>query len=374
MRGLEPHHTLGRLVAAVAAAAILLVGCSSDESGGSDDMPATTTAATTTLPDVAPLVVDFAEAPFPVGATEGVQFATDISCGDQERNVFDIALPPGAEPGTTDTPWVVYLHGGGFTAGDKSGYWEDLAEAGDDNDAAAYLDAGVAVVSMNYRLLDAVDSEGVIKPMGDVARCLQFLRLYGPSTFGLDPENVVLTGGSAGAGTALWLGTHDDLADPASADPVARQSTRPVAVAVRETQATYDLTRWIGEVFADYSDTFGDSGLVDIAIALGQGQRLLSFFGVTAPEALQTPELVEYRDNVDILAQMDGDDVPIWVANTQTDEAVPVNLDLIFHHPHHARILGQRAEEVGLPAVVTFGPGAIPSESQRDFVLRSLGV
>lgn len=357
---------------AIAAVSLLVAGCS-DDGSGSGETP-TSVVTTTTVPEVDPLEVSFGVAPFPTGSVSDTRFATDISCGDHERNVFDIVLPPDAEPGTADTPWVVYLHGGGFTAGDKAGYWEDLAEAGDDNDVAAYLAAGVAVVAMNYRLLDPVDSEGVIKPMTDVARCLQFLRLYGPATFGLDPQNVVLTGGSAGAGTALWLGTHDDLADPASEDPVARQSTRPVAVAVRETQATYDLTRWIDEVFVDYSDTFGDSGLVDIAIALGQGQRLLSFFGVTTPEALETPELVEYRNNVDILAQMDGGDVPIWVANTQTDEAVPINLDLIFHHPHHARILGQRAAEVGLPAVVTFGPGKVPAESQRDFVMRSLQV
>lgn len=51
-------------------------------------------------------------------------------------------------------------------------------------------------------------------------------------------------GGSAGAGTSLWLATRDDPADPAASDPVLRESSRVCAAVINSTQATYDLTRW----------------------------------------------------------------------------------------------------------------------------------
>ncbi len=42
----------------------------------------------------------------------------------------------------------------------------------------------------------------------------------------VDKTRVAAYGGSAGAGTSLWLAFHDDLADPKSADPVLRESSR----------------------------------------------------------------------------------------------------------------------------------------------------
>ena len=39
--------------------------------------------------------------------------------------------------------------------------------------------------------------------------------------FGIDPARIAASGSSAGAGIALWVGFHDDLADPGSPDPVA---------------------------------------------------------------------------------------------------------------------------------------------------------
>jgi len=38
----------------------------------------------------------------------------------------------------------------------------------------------------------------------------------------------------------MWLAFHDDLADPKSDDPVARQSTRLTCIAVLNGQSSYD--------------------------------------------------------------------------------------------------------------------------------------
>ena len=48
------------------------------------------------------------------------------------------------------------------------------------------------------------------------------------------------TGGSAGADISLWLGFHDDMADPKSDDPVKRQSTRVCCVGAIDAQTSLD--------------------------------------------------------------------------------------------------------------------------------------
>ena len=75
--------------------------------------------------------------------------------------------------------------------------------------------------------------------MHDAARALQFVRKKA-SEWNFDPERIGLSGGSAGACTALWLAFHDDLADPSAADPISRESTRPMCVAVEVAQTTLD--------------------------------------------------------------------------------------------------------------------------------------
>ena len=106
------------------------------------------------------------------------------------------------------------------------------------------------MATADYRLIRKPEEIGVIKSLRDRALCLQFIRRHA-DRLGLDPQRVVLMGASAGAGTSLWIGTTDDLADPGSADPVLRQSTRVSGVVLLETQATYDIGRWSIDVFPD---------------------------------------------------------------------------------------------------------------------------
>ena len=57
-------------------------------------------------------------------------------------------------------------------------------------------------------------------PCATAPRVVQFLR-FKATELGIDPARIAASGSSAGAGIALWVGFHDDLADPKSADPVA---------------------------------------------------------------------------------------------------------------------------------------------------------
>jgi acetyl esterase/lipase len=90
-------------------------------------------------------------------------------------------------------------------------------------------------VAINYRLIGK-HTQGVTPPvkapLHDAARALQFVRSKA-RVWNIDKERIGAAGTSAGACSSLWLAYHDDLADPQSKDPVARESTRLGASAFR---------------------------------------------------------------------------------------------------------------------------------------------
>src|SRR5262245_33970485 len=158
---------------------------------------------------------------------------TNVKYGPHRRNVLDLWKAKSDKP----TPLVVYIHGGGFAAGSKetlNGYMLD-----------ALLKAGISVMAINYRL-----SPGVSFPAHylDSARSIQYARLHAKE-WNIDPKRIGATGGSAGAGTSLWIGFHDDLAEPNNSDPVLRESTRLSCMVVIGAQSTYDprkIKEWVG--------------------------------------------------------------------------------------------------------------------------------
>ncbi len=105
------------------------------------------------------------------------------------------------------------------------------------------LAQGISVVAINYRLIKHAEADAVTPPvkapLHDAARALQFVRGMAKE-WNLDKSRIGAAGGSAGACSSLWLAFHDDLADPKSADPVARESTRLFCAAVNGAQTTLD--------------------------------------------------------------------------------------------------------------------------------------
>lgn len=238
----------------------------------------------------------------------------------------------------------------------------------------SYLAEGVAFASIDYRLLQSPDPDGVIKSLTDSTRALQFIR-YHSEQLNIDPDNVILMGGSAGAGTSLWIGFNDDMADPRSEDPVLRQSTRVTALIAIATQATYDIGKWTTVVFAEYR-----LNLSELADALGLAQALLDFYGITDVDDFDSPAILEYRARVDMLDLMDADDPPFYAQNDLEPagpNAPPITVNLAFHHANHARVLAERADEVGLENVV-YIPGLMIADPSGDdslaFALRHFGL
>ena len=254
------------------------------------------------------------------------KFSSDIKYDEHERNSFDIILPDK----TSTTPLVIFIHGGGFMGGDKRQAYERYQPQIND-----FLGRGIAFASINYRFLADTD-RGLMTSLLDSKRCLQFIR-YHAASFNIDPTKVAIFGSSAGAGTSLWIGLNDDLAEPDNNDPILRESTRVPAIGAIATQATYDILRW-EEVFESY-------GVSIARIPEHLLQRLNPFYGLEKFDQVHDPNIVAYREKVDMLKLIDENDPPIWVKNEQDD--VPPMFDL-QHHPAHAQLLKKYADSIGL--------------------------
>ncbi|MFL3659041.1 MAG: family 16 glycoside hydrolase [Opitutales bacterium] len=157
---------------------------------------------------------------------------TEVAYGDHERHVLDFWKADSDRP----TPVAFVIHGGGWNGGSK----ERLHRFAEPN---ALLAAGISVVAINYRYVSQAVEAGIeppVKaPLHDAARALQFIRSKADD-WGLDKRRIGAAGGSAGACSSLWLAFHDDLANPDSEDPVARESSRLWCAAVNGAQTSLD--------------------------------------------------------------------------------------------------------------------------------------
>jgi hypothetical protein len=276
----------------------------------------------------------------------------DVKYGPHERNVLDIWLAKSDRP----TPVAIFIHGGGFVGGDKSKMYGSP-------DIDAFLEAGVSFATINYRFRNT-DPRGVRASLQDAKRALQFIRSKA-AEWNLDKARIGAYGGSAGAGTSLWLGVRDDMADPGSDDPVLRESTRLSVVGATGTQATYDVLQW--------------QELLKLELDEAMTQEMLGFFGLKSEAELQSEEGKAIRAELDMLAQMSADDPPIYVRNNQEGGTPPKDRGHLYHHPLHAAAVKKRADEVGIEAqvyapAIGIQPPKEKQESLVEFFLRHLGV
>lgn len=158
----------------------------------------------------------------------------DVAYGPYERNRLDFWSAGVEEPAAL----VVNIHGGGFKMGEKAAGPQLLKWASE---------KGVAVAAIAYRF-----SQDAIAPASftDAARAIQFLR-HKADEWGVDKTRVATIGPSAGAGLGMWMAFRENMADPASDDPVLRESTRLACVIGNSGQSSYD-PRFIRELFPDF--------------------------------------------------------------------------------------------------------------------------
>jgi acetyl esterase/lipase len=111
---------------------------------------------------------------------------------DDPKRTLDVYSPPDAK----NLPVVFWIHGGGWQTGDKS----DVKLK-----PQMFMDQGFVFVSVNYRLLPAVDMLTLTR---DVAKSCRWVEDH-IAEYGGDPRRLLVGGHSAGAQLAALLCTDE---------------------------------------------------------------------------------------------------------------------------------------------------------------------
>jgi acetyl esterase len=263
----------------------------------------------------------------------------DVSYGPHQRNTLDLWKAKSEHP----APLVIYIYGGGFLIGDKKEVSKLLVET--------CLRQGISVAAINYRY----STQAVYPaPMLDGAHAVQFLRLHARE-YNLNPKAFAATGGSAGGGISLWIGFHDDMADPESNDPMLRQSTRLSSMAVNGAQTSYD-PRFIAKLISE--DT-------------GRTGALRPLFGVKPGEdVFQAKELFQLYEDASPVNHLSADDPPVFMYYPKSNTPLPAARGDI-HHPGFGYFLKERMDKLGIECIVKVKEdyeGKPPDQSQLDII------
>ena len=254
-----------------------------------------------------------------VGQSRPKPTFADVKYGPHERNVLDIYQAKSDKP----TPLVVYIHGGGFVGGDKKGVAPAIVDK--------CLQSGVSVAAINYRFLEHAALPDILR---DSARAIQFLR-FNCSKYNIDKKRIASYGGSAGAGTSLWLAFHDDLADPKSKDPVLRESTRLSAAGSLNGQFSYDFERW-AEFIGEYPGTREN-----------MASKILNMYGLKDPNEVSSEKGKAIRADLDMYGLLTKDDAPVFLY-TAGKNTNPTDHGHYVHHPRHSIAIRDKCKQAGV--------------------------
>ena len=280
----------------------------------------------------------------------------DASYGSHPKQVMHFWKTPQA---TADTPapLLFFIHGGGWQGGDRmSGLTGMMPKM---------LAAGVSVVSIEYRFIkeamDAGIEPPVQAPLSDAARALQTVRSRA-AEWQIDKTRIAASGGSAGACSSLWLAFHDDMADPKSADPVARESTRVLTAAVTGAQTTLDPlqmkewtpnSRYGGHAFGFMRNSDKRDG--QFAEFLAARDRLLPVINQYSPYAL-----------------VSADDPPIYL-QYGAQPALGQEQKDPTHSANFGVKLKERLDQAGVPCELVYpGAAGVQHPSVTDYLLARL--
>lgn len=156
-----------------------------------------------------------------INLIKNVRYASipDIAKDSTSDRILDLYLPQ-ADIKKNSLPVFIFIHGGGFTGGDKGGVFDLCSKI---------AGQGFAVVSINYRLtlkykkvsgascsanmskglppngkFHPVLNEAICNASDDAISALKWVK-DNASQYNLDTDKVVISGGSAGAMTALYV-------------------------------------------------------------------------------------------------------------------------------------------------------------------------
>lgn len=217
-----------------------------------------------------------------------------------------------------------------------SGGWFSSHDAIRPEAVAALLERGYTVFAAvhgsqpRYTIPDAI---------ADMNRAVRFIRFHAKE-YGIDPDRIGVTGGSAGGHLSLMLGTAGDAGNPKAPDPVDRTSSRVQAVAC----------------FFPPSDflNYGSEGNVVLGDKVLSGFKAPFDFRELDPEtrsyvAITDPtRVLEIGRAISPVYHVTKDDPPTLIIHGDADKLVPIQ---------QAERIVARLKEVGVPAELVVKKG-----------------
>lgn len=252
-----------------------------------------------------------------------------------ERQTLDVYAPTNGK----DHPVILWIHGGGWRAGNKTGVQKK---------PEAFVEKGFVFVSTNYRFVPNV----TIKEMtGDIAKAIHWTHDHAKE-YGGDPNTIFVMGHSAGAHLAALVCTDDRYLKAEGLSLSIIKGCVPVDVSM------YDIPKRVKESpperAAAATELFGDTeSQKDLSPAthIGTGKNIPSFL------------ILHVSDRPDTKAQSD------WFANKLQEAGVSAKVVAAEGKTH-----GTINSELGLPddkptqAVWEFLDGVLkPKRTLGDF-------
>ncbi len=216
-------------------------------------------------------------------APEGARTSKDVSYGPHERNKLDITVPKSDKP----LPLVIWVHGGGWEAGDKAL-----------NPGVVLLSQGYAVASINYRY-----SKQAVFPaqLHDCKAAVRYLR-DNATKYNLDPNAFGVWGASAGGHLVALLGTTGDVPD-LEGDAKTKTSSKVQAVC----------------------DWFGPTDLVKLAPMSGASSPITKLLGGS------TTDKADLATLANPITHITKTDAPFLTFHGDADKLVPVSQSELLH-------------------------------------------
>ena len=266
----------------------------------------------------------------------------NISYGADKKNKLDLWVADTK----LKTPFVIYIHGGGFGAGNKSAaYTKDNFKK-----IKKLLENNISFATIDYRFKN--NDDFLLSSFNDAKRALQYLKFYSDK-YNLQKSKVALMGASAGATSSLWIGLQDDLSDKKSKDPVLRESTKVSCIVGIAAAHSLNLIRW------------KDMANVDEAYLKSIFEKYLG--KMDTEKWMERSFNKNYISEVDFFEKMDSNDPPIFIINYGKNTK-PKNIADFHHNPLHAKLLKNRADSLKIKNVV-YAPGiGIIDKSNKDMV------
>lgn len=185
------------------------------------------------------------------------------------------------------TPLVINVHGGGWNHGEKEsqkGY-------------GSFFKKGFAVANVEYRLVDVAPAPAAIEDI----RCALLYMIANSEKYNIDPDRIVIMGGSAGGHLALMAGLLQN-------NPIFDKDCLPVEsvkiAAIIDKYGVADLT----------GAPKGTWNYKSVRNWLGDGQNSLKFAASVSP-----------------ITYVNSQSPPVFIVHGDADPIVPYNQSVALH-------------------------------------------